>query len=230
LPLHRTIAPPGHRFITAPPNLPITILPGDPRKNSTLLAVSSGQPHPSPLADTGAHECSGLFYTLPAAGTYHLVVTGRGEGDEGDFSLKLICEDSPAAAVEDSCGLQMLTCGDNVVGTNVGYPNFGEGSSPAAMYAILLFEPMKLAATTCNSMASFPTYLSVYDGKPENSSRVAQSYSGSDNEVGCGTVFFDAPVSGMYFVTVEGMETGETGVFDLGKLGFRNQKLRGVKW
>ena len=66
-------------------------------------------------------------------------------------------------------------------------------------------------------MASFPTSLSVYDGKPENSSRVAQSYKGSDNEVGCGTVFFDAPVSGMYFVTVEGMETGATGVFDLGR-------------
>ena len=40
------------------------------------------------------------------------------------FELELLCMDIYTPVVEESCGYQYLSCGESVIGSNVGYPSF----------------------------------------------------------------------------------------------------------
>ena len=87
------------------------------------------------------------------------------------------------------------------------------GPAPDALYVVMAFDATRFAITTCNEMTSFNAVLYVYDGSPshENSTLLAES----DWSQPCGTVFFDAPAAGSYYVAVSGRREEDSGLFQI---------------
>ena len=176
---------------------------GAPTQNGTLLAASDLD-----------QSCGAVTYDIPAAGAYYAVVSGAGGAvDEGIFTLHVVCSGLDTTTVEESCAQQFLTCGDVVAGTTQNYHDMVGGPSPDALYVLVAFDATRIAITTCNEMTSFDTVLMVFDGAPshENSTLLAES----DWSQVCGSVFFDAPAAGSYYVVVTGKRDEEAGLFQL---------------
>ena len=125
----------------------------------------------------------------------------------------MVCSGLDTTTVEESCAQQFLTCGDVVAGTTQNYHDMVGGPSPDALYVLVAFDATRIAITTCNEMTSFDTVLMVFDGAPshENSTLLAES----DWSQVCGSVFFDAPAAGSYYVVVTGKREHDAGLFQL---------------
>jgi hypothetical protein len=111
---------------------------------------------------------------------------------------------------EATCPTSFVECGDVVLGHTLGFPSWG--GDPALsdrVYALTVWEPTTLAASTCSSQTDFATTLALYGGWPQRngSNVVAATVQGAP----CGFLVVELTVPGTYFLLVEGLLRGGDG-------------------
>lgn len=75
--------------------------------------------------------------------------------------------------VEESCGYQYLSCGESVIGSNVGYPSFAGQDSGDAVFMLTMWQAGQLTLSTCSSNTEFRTQITLYRGVPMNNGTVS---------------------------------------------------------
>ena len=108
------------------------------------------------------------------------------------------------------------TCGDAVIGTNVDYPDWTGSDSPGAYYLLALNEAARVSLTTCTSLTSFKTTLSIWDELPTtpNATAIARS-DDTPRDGSCSSLSHDVPARGAYYIFVEGQRKADVGIFEL---------------
>ena len=188
----------------------VSLYRGLPWQGGELLTSSDENDY------SNAQECASLFHALPLDGAYHIVVSGASPGEEGSFTLHITCDDLGVVALQDSCGIDVLTCGDSVVGTTEGFVPLVDGM-PVAVHSVSVFGANQLAVSTCNELTSFAAVVSIYDEHPlthPNAVLLAQSSDAQE----CAAAFWNAGVAGTYYVVVSGQTAQDYGLYSLSVL------------
>ena len=137
----------------------------------------------------------------------------------GIFELSVLCQDLfPAAGTwDDDCAYQYLKCDESVAGTNVGMADWVGSEAGDAVYLISIFEPVKLAITTCSGTTSFDAELHLMDGPPNNGESVivAQSDVSWTRRTECATLFYEAVDEAALYLMVGGASEDEEGLFQV---------------
>lgn len=188
-----------------------------PSHSTTLLAQS----------ENSTNGCSAIFYDVPSAGAYYLLVNSEVPDVQGIFVLSLLCHDLPITAVPDTCAQTFLTCGDSRIGTNADrFDSLAGSKSPEAFYVVTVFEPVALIITTCSSQTDFPTNLVLYDSAPTVDDRFnATILASHDPDHPCvagsgggATMFFMPEANTSYYLMIEGIREHDKGVFEVSML------------
>ena len=105
---------------------------------------------------------------------------------------------------DDTCTTSYVECGDVVLGHTLGFPSWsGDPNLGDRVYALTIWEPTTLAASTCSSQTDFTTTLGLYDGWPQfNGSNVVAS---TPKGAPCGFLVAEMTAPGTYFLLVEGI-------------------------
>jgi hypothetical protein len=168
-------------------------------------------------AEARREGCGSATVALSAPGSYFAVVTSAAAGRfpsqrEGVYHLAMTCDPlfPGGANPEATCPTSFVECGDVVLGHTLGFPSWG--GDPALsdrVYALTVWEPTTLAASTCSSQTDFATTLALYGGWPQRngSNVVAATVRGSP----CGFLVVELTVPGTYFLLVEGLLRGGDG-------------------
>ena len=119
-----------------------------------------------------------------------------------------------APTIDESCGLETLTCGDSFTGTTVGFANWIGTPAPDAVYVISLFNAADLTLTTCGSLTSFDVRLSLWDSNPAEPKEAHELVS-NDEGMPCATLHWQIPKAMSVYLVVEGAAAGEEGIFEL---------------
>ena len=200
----------------------------------TFLWLYDGLPHNSTLVgdSSDSTDCAVLFAEVPGPAAYYLVVDGATPGAMGYFEVTVSCAHIPIVAFAESCPYHYLSCGDVLVESNVGYPDYLGSSAGDRFFLVAVDRATTVTISTCSDLTTFRPFLSVYgpgmrpygdaagrEAKDERREHGPEPYATSDGSGGeCAVVVADLPTAGAFYVVVDGAEAGEEGTFELSVL------------